>query len=188
MAAIHNHGTVTLTNVTITGNTAHTTTVDPFHSDPGISARGGGGGIYNATNASLTMTNVTIVGNDASDARGLGLPEGGGIAGPGTIRAKNVLVVDNTGRRAGNCNDSPIDDGGNAQFPGSSCGAGFWLAPARPIGSIFVDGTFPLLPGSPIIDHGTNTGCPSSDQVGVPRPIDGDGDGTAVCDPGAAEI
>lgn len=47
--------------------------------------------------------------------------------------------------------------------------------------------TMPLKLGSPAIDHGTNTGCPSTDQRGLPRPKDGDGNGTKICDMGATE-
>ena len=45
--------------------------------------------------------------------------------------------------------------------------------------------THALLAGSPAIDGGTNSGCPATDQRGVSRPIDGDHDGSAVCDIGA---
>lgn len=44
-----------------------------------------------------------------------------------------------------------------------------------------------LLPGSPAIDAGRNTGCPDTDQRGANRPRDGEGDGFAVCDIGAVE-
>jgi hypothetical protein len=44
-----------------------------------------------------------------------------------------------------------------------------------------------LLPSSPAIDAGTNTGCPTTDYRGYPRPVDGNGDGQAVCDLGAYE-
>jgi hypothetical protein len=40
---------------------------------------------------------------------------------------------------------------------------------------------------SPVIDAGDNAACPAVDQRGVARPIDGDGDGVAVCDIGAVE-
>jgi len=42
-------------------------------------------------------------------------------------------------------------------------------------------------PGSPAIDAADNTACPATDQRGVARPFDGDGDGNAVCDIGAHE-
>lgn len=44
------------------------------------------------------------------------------------------------------------------------------------------------LPGSPVIDAASTTLCTDFDQRGIPRPYDGDGDGTAVCDMGAHEI
>jgi len=44
-----------------------------------------------------------------------------------------------------------------------------------------------LLEGSPAIDAGDDAQCPASDQRGVPRPLDGNGDGLAVCDIGSFE-
>lgn len=41
--------------------------------------------------------------------------------------------------------------------------------------------------GSPAIETGTNSGCPTTDLDGLPRPTDGNGDGTATCDMGAYE-
>ncbi|MBI3162673.1 MAG: S-layer homology domain-containing protein, partial [Chloroflexi bacterium] len=41
--------------------------------------------------------------------------------------------------------------------------------------------------GSPAIDSGNGASCPAVDQLGVARPQDGNGDGTAVCDIGALE-
>lgn len=42
-------------------------------------------------------------------------------------------------------------------------------------------------PGSPAIDSGDNASCPAVDILGAPRPVDGNGDGSAVCDRGAYE-
>ncbi|MFN7956147.1 MAG: thrombospondin type 3 repeat-containing protein [bacterium] len=45
-----------------------------------------------------------------------------------------------------------------------------------------------LLPGSPAIDSATATACPATDQRGVARPLNGDGDRMARCDRGAVEV
>jgi hypothetical protein len=47
--------------------------------------------------------------------------------------------------------------------------------------------TLALLAGSPAIDAGIDAGCPATDQRGVARPFDGDGDSTVRCDSGAYE-
>ena len=47
---------------------------------------------------------------------------------------------------------------------------------------------FALISDSVAINTGTNTGCPPTDQLGYPRPQDGEGDGIASCDVGSHEF
>jgi len=44
------------------------------------------------------------------------------------------------------------------------------------------------LEGSPAIDAGDSLNCPAVDRLGTPRPIDGNGDQSAMCDIGAFEF
>ncbi len=76
--AVFNSGSVTMTNVTVSGNYA-------------ISAGGNGGGIFNS--GTITMTNVSVSGNAASN--------GGGIFNSGTSTMSNVTVSGNYAISAG---------------------------------------------------------------------------------------
>jgi predicted outer membrane repeat protein len=158
-------GNVTLTNVTFSGN----------------SATSSGGGL--ATSGSGTLTNVTISGNSASSgAAGIEKRDSH------ITRLTNTLLAGNSGA---NCSGNPfirnsannLDDGETCRF-GSANGS---LSNTDPLlGTLGNYGgptqTIPLLAGSPAINAGTNTGCPATDQRGVPRP-----QGKA-CDIGAFEF
>ena len=75
---IYNSGTLTLTNVTVSGNSS---TGDPY-------ARDGGGGIYNGWDCTLTLANVTLSGNSAL--------LGGGINNRGMLTLTNTTVSGNS--------------------------------------------------------------------------------------------
>ena len=175
---IHNHGIVNLVNVTLTDNHAPAT--------PAETSLGGGGAIYNA--GVMTLSHVTIAGNDAAQLAG-------GLSGTAAT-VVNTLIANNLGPDgpdAGsdpdpvNCTGSPTDVGGNKQFPGNSCPFAGTSLPASPIGALAPDYTFWLLPGSPAIDGGIDIGGVTDDQAGTPRPLDGNGDGSARFDAGATE-
>ena len=158
-------GTATLTNSTISGNTST--------------------GIVNGGN--LSLTNVTIAENG-----GTGLA-GGPV---GTISLKNTIVGKNA---AADCSSTPslislghnLDSDGSCRLagPGDISNVDPKLGPLTLHSTPYFSTTFAhaLLTGSPAIDAGDNNGCPFSDQRGVQRPQDGNGDGIAVCDIGAFE-
>jgi hypothetical protein len=81
---ISNGGTLTVTNSTVSGNSAR-----------GMPGRGGG--IFNF--GTLTVTNSTVTGNIVGGAFGLGY--GGGIENQGTAAVNNSTVTGNTGARGG---------------------------------------------------------------------------------------
>ena len=161
-----------------------------------------GGGIYNE--ASLRLTNVTIVGNEV----GSGGAGGGLRLATGAAVLRNTLIAENW---KGSGVDATEDDvSGNVDSLQSSHnligdGAGTNLTngvqgnqvgnAANPVNPLLTPlgnyggptQTMALLPGSPAIDAGDNAWATQTDQRGLLRITDGNGDGTAVVDIGAFE-
>ncbi len=213
--AILNYGTVAVTNSTLSGNSSENTggaianygTMTVTNSTlSGNSSGYSGGAILNS--GTITMSNSTLSGNSADT-------EGGAILNYGTMMMNNSTVSNNSALNGGgiagtavltnsiianslsggDCS-APITDGGHNISSDDTCG----LDPANGsmpntdplLGPLQDNGgstwTHALLPGSPAIDAGDDTQCPPTDQRGVIRPQDGNGDGEAVCDIGSYEL
>ncbi len=175
----------TLTNVTFSGNSA---------ADGGAILNNG----LNYGTSSPTLTNVTFSTNQAGSNGGAIYSAGhiGGVSSPTLVNV--ILWADSAG--AGGNEIVNIDasaaisyslvQGGCESISGAVCGDGN-LDSDPLLGALHNNGgyteTMALITGSPAIDAGSNTGCPSTDQRGQPRPMDGNHDGTAICDIGAFE-
>ncbi|MBA4371352.1 MAG: hypothetical protein C0402_00650 [Thermodesulfovibrio sp.] len=162
---IFNRGSVSLTNSTLSGN----------------SALQNGGGIENA--GSVTMTNSTISGNSANIF-------GGGILNNATLTITNSIIASNSGAVGPDVYGSINSQGYNligaaagTTINGDTTGNIIGVAPLlSPLGNYGgPTQTMALLPGSPAIDAGTNSGCPTTDQRGMTRPYN------TACDIGAVE-
>ena len=181
--------TLTLTGVTVGGNTASVA----------------GGGIENEATPGATLTNVTVSSNTAGAGAGImndgdltldyvtisgNLLDGGGDRTiRNTILASVPSDVNCSGGGALLAEDHNLDSGNTCGFtdPSDLINTNPDLGPLQDNdGPTF---THALAAGSPAIDAGSSD-CPPpvTDQRGVMRPLDGNGDGTALCDIGAFEF
>lgn len=165
-------GILTLENVTFSGNEA-----------TGTSSQGGA--MMLAAGPGSTATNVTIVDNSA--------PAGSALAsGGGSMVFKNSIITDSCFAPPGALSSAGhnIDRHNTCGFGG---GVGDRTGTDPLLGPLADNGTsgrkthLPLQ-GSPAIDNGDGAGAPATDARGVTRPLDGNGDGIATTDIGAAEI
>ena len=161
-AVIETAASFDIQNSTFSGNTANRGSV--------IGTRGAG-----------SISNTTIVGNTA-----LGLSAVGG-----TTLLSNTVIAGNSG---GDCIDfGDLTQAGPNLIGDGSCQLAGALTGNPMLGSLADNGgptlTHALLPGSPAIDAGDGRICATlpTDQRGAPRSVDGNRDGSAVCDLGAYE-
>ena len=85
-SGVLNHGSLTLTDCTVSGNTASGC------SSRGCQTIGSGGGVFNS--GTLTVTNSTVWGNTARN-------RGGGVLNSGTVTIRNSRVSGNAGGGGG---------------------------------------------------------------------------------------
>ncbi|MGH8652555.1 MAG: choice-of-anchor Q domain-containing protein [Gammaproteobacteria bacterium] len=211
-AGILNSGRLTLTNTTLSGNTAdlgggglqNTATADlsfctvtanvANNRRDAFNARAVGGGVRNALDGRINIGNTILAGN--SDNRGLGLallsPDCFSAAVPAAVNFNFTSHRDNlVGVLNGNCILKDINSG-DTRFDQ----VGTEAAPLDPRLAALADNGGPtrthgLLAGSPAIDadravtSATFFDCPEPDQRGFLRP--GDDPGDTICDVGAYE-
>ena len=199
---IRNDGTLTITNSTLSDNSATSGGGGIFNTGGGTltitnstlssnSAASGGGGIHNQ--GMLTVTNSTLSGNSAASSFGGGIYNNGG-----TLNFANAIIANSAGGDCINGGTGTIGTNTNnliediaANACGLTDGVNSNIIGTDPnLGSLADNGgptqTFALLTGSLAINAGDNTTCAASpvnnlDQRGVTRPQGGQ------CDIGAYE-
>lgn len=134
--------------------------------------------VYNDRFTSVAIHNSTLTGN----TRGVS-------ANRSTVILANTIIANSTSGADCTVTNSTFATNSNNLIEDNSCSP--LLAGDPNLGPLQDNGgatqTHALLVGSPAIDSGDGSTCLATDQRGVNRPIDGNGDGTARCDIGAFE-
>jgi hypothetical protein len=197
---VYSQGALTLDQSTVANNTASGSGGGVYSEGSfGITSStlsensaGTGGGLSIAAPASGTLLNATVTQNGASTS-------GGGIAGSsGAATYKNTIVAGNLAPAGPDCSGAaPASGGFNLVGSGTGCPTGgtdlTTANVANELDTTLAENggptrTHALIAGSQAIDAGTNSGCPATDQRLENRPVDGDGNVSAICDIGSYEL
>ncbi len=189
---------ITFTNVTLSDNQATTTGGGMYISmeDPALynvtfsgNSAAFGGAIY-CYSCSPALTNITLYGNSATLYGGGIYNKGDETYGVSHPTLTNTILWQNSPDQIFNdsfssttATYSDIQGGWSGE---GNISADPLLGPLMDTGGFML--THALMPGSPAIDTGSPTICPTTDQRGFPRPMDGNGDGTPRCDMGSYEL
>lgn len=163
---------VLLENVTVSANSSVLNNFPPYPA-----------AVYSFS--AISITNSTFVDNAPN-----GITKANGVDSWSMV---NTIIA---GSAEADCVDAvtPMDTNLNNLFEDGSCAGGaIGLTTGPPLLGPLADNgggtpTHSLLSGSPAVDAGVNAGCPSLDQTGMPRPIDGNADSDNECDVGSVEF
>jgi len=175
-------GQVTLHNTIVDGNLAIPNTAGGA-GDFGAGRAGGQGGVGGA-------------GGQGALSGWPGRPGSSGLDGPRGVDGSTGGPGRTTTSTGSDCTGTVVGVGVNLISDPRGCTVGG--RPQRtltgPVGLIVLGDnggptmTRGLAPRSPAIDAAAAGDCPAHDQRGYARPVDGDGDGVALCDLGALEL
>jgi hypothetical protein len=190
---IYESGSVSISNTTISGNTSteygggifvvgSSTVFSMINVTLSGNTSKNGGGMTATIGATVNVINSTITDNHLSSGS-----FGGGFSNFATISFKNSILANNDAPNCTNSGGSLTSLGYNLDS-GNSCGfvnTGDLINTDPQLGVMGNNGgltqTHALQVGSPAIDAGTNTDCPTTDQRGALRPYN------SICDIGAYE-
>lgn len=209
---INNTGTIIISNSSITGNSdvsgaaiINFDIAQMTMTDVTVSGNNSSNSIVHVQNsASATLTNVTISGNYDGTALV--------TSGTAVVTTTNTTIINNTGNAIEDYsngiamqnsvianNETPncwsdVSSLGNNLEDDDTCGfdQGSDIVDTDPqLGMLGNNGgalqTHVPASSSPLIDAGRNDVCPALDARGVTRPVDGDDNGSTLCDIGAVE-